>query len=255
VSNTAQVSNAAQIISAQADLETAIPDRAVATYADLGVSAAARALVDSEGIRMVAEPVAALARLTGHSRVLIAGCRQGDGASTVAGALALDLAVRLGVDTLLVGADGAAGGYAAETRAGGNGRPLRINPSGLAHLWTARCAHIVDPARYTGMPVNGERADQTDLIEELSQVMGRYRAAVVDLGVVRLNARMLAVARPDDPVLVVARYGCSRRDELAATMAVVNLGHRSIGGVILNGYESPAIDRLQWIPGLRENGR
>jgi hypothetical protein len=105
------------------------------------------------------------------------------------------------------------------------------------------------------MPVNGGRADQADLIEALGQAMGRYRAAVVDLGVVRLDARMLAMARPDDPVLVVARYGCSRRDELAATLAVVNLANRSIGGVILNGYKSPAIDRLRWIPGLRENGR
>jgi hypothetical protein len=129
---------------------------------------------------------------------------------------------------------------AAETKAAGNGRPFRINPSGLAHLWTARCVNVGDPAHSIGMPVNGGRADQADLIEALGQAMGRYRAAVVDLGVVRLDARMLAMARPDDPVLVVARYGCSRRDELAATLAVVNLANRSIGGVILNGYKSPA---------------
>ena len=253
--NTAQVSNASQIIGVQADVKSAITSGLIAACPYLGVPAAAGDLFESEGIGMIAEPVAAMARLTGHSRVLIAGCRQGDGASTVAGALALDLATRLAVDTLLVGADGTAGAYPAETKAGANGRPTRINPSGLAHLWSARCARIADAASSSERPVNGDRADQADLIEALGQAMGRYRAAVVDLGVLRADARMLALARPDDPVLVVARYGCSRRDELAATFAVVNLAQRRIGGVILNGYESPAIDRLHWIPGFAENGR
>jgi Mrp family chromosome partitioning ATPase len=248
------VSNTAQVISARAEAETANAAPSIPAYLDLSMPAAGPALVDSEGIRVIAEPVAAVARLTGHSRVLIAACRTGDGASTVASALALDLAIRLGVDTLLIDAD-PAGGVFAEAKTGGNGRPVRINQSGTAHLWTAHCAKIPDPVRSTLLPANGERADQDVVVEELRQAMARYRAVVVDLGVVRLDARMLAMARPDDPVLVVARYGCSRRDELAATLAVVNVANCRIGGVILNGYESPAIDRLQWIPGVRQDGR
>lgn len=95
MSNVTQVLNSAQLISAPADVKTAISSGVIPAYADLDVPTATGALFDSEGIRMIAEPVAAMAGLTGHSRVLIAGCRQGDGASTVASALALDLAVRM----------------------------------------------------------------------------------------------------------------------------------------------------------------
>jgi Mrp family chromosome partitioning ATPase len=105
------------------------------------------------------------------------------------------------------------------------------------------------------MPVNAERADQAEIIEELEASIGRYRAVVIDVGVARLDARMLAAARPADPVLVVTRYGCTRRDELAATVAVIGMAQRNFGGVILNGYQSPAIDRLQRMAGLGANGR
>lgn len=242
------MSNTAQVISAPADAQTAITGASTPAPLDFGLPGAAYALVDSGGIRMIAEPVAAAARLTGHSRVLIAGCRKGDGASTVAAALALDLAVRLGIDTLLVDADRAANAPAADSKPGGNGRPVRTTQTGTPHLWTANCASLADPA--ASGAVNGERSDRDAVIEDLDQVIGRYNAAIIDLGAVRLDARMLAVARPDDPVLVVARYGCTRRDELAAALAVINVANCRIGGVILNGYESPAIDRLQWIAGL-----
>jgi Mrp family chromosome partitioning ATPase len=210
-------------------------------------------MIDGAGIRMVAEPVAAMARLTGHSRVLIAGCRRGDGASAVAVALALDLAVRLGVDTLLVSADSSGGPI--ETGTGGNGRPLRVIPGAVAHLWTVRCAKSADLVRAGAITGNGEQGYQDGLAEELAQTIGRYQAAVVDAGAVRLDSRMLAAARSDDPVLVVVRYGRSRRDELAATLAVINMAQCRLGGIILNAYETPAIDRLQWIPGLGRDGR
>jgi Mrp family chromosome partitioning ATPase len=230
-----KLSNTAHLASAGADAKAAIAtalfpvqtDSAV----DCGVPAAAAALIDSTGIRTIAEPVAAMARLSGHARVLIAGCRGGDGASTVAGALALELATSFAIDTLLVSGDGAFGPRSTEGRAGGNGRPVRISQSARANLWS-----------FAG-------GDRDDAADELRQMMGQYRAAVVDLGVLRLDARMLAAARPDDPVLVVARYGCTRRDELAATVAIVKLAKCRLGGVILNGYETPAIDRLHWLPG------
>jgi Mrp family chromosome partitioning ATPase len=247
------VSNTVQVASAQADTQTAITAASMPPAAELGVPAEASVLVRSAGIRMIAEPIAAAARLSGHSRVLIAGCRTGDGASTVAAALALDLAVRLGIDTLLVNADSIGGAPAVESKAGGNGRPVRTNQTGTPHLWTARCEGLAETGR--SAPFNGERSYNDDVIDELRRVIERYRAAVIDLGTVHLNARTLAAARPEDPVLVVARYGRTRRDELAATMAVINVANCRIGGVILNGYESPAMDRLQWIPGLTQDGR
>jgi len=96
---------------------------------------------------------------------------------------------------------------------------------------------------------------QADVLEQLRDAMQRYRAAVVDLGVVRADARMLGLAAPDDPVLVVARYGCTRRDELESTLAILKLARCHIGGVVLNAYESPAAERLRWIPGFGQDGR
>ncbi len=244
--------NTVQVVSAQEGVPTAATVESAPAAAELGLPAAAFAAVGSEAIRMLAEPIAAAARLTGHTRVLIAGCREGDGASTVAGALALDLAVRLGIDTLLVRADGSPAAPGAESTAAGNGRPVRTNQTGVPHLWTARCLRPAEPARSAA--ANGERSDRDDVVEELRAIIGRYRAAIIDLGVVRLDARMLAIARAEDPVLAVARYGCTQREELAATLAVINVANAKAGGVILNAYESPAIDRLHWIPGLEREG-
>lgn len=250
------MSNGAHAITADVDAHRAASAPTVLpAAADLGVPASAIAVVDSMGIRMIAERVAAVARLTGQARVLVAGCRKGDGASTVAGALALDLSLRLGIETLLVDADLIGGARAAETPAAGNGRPIRVNPTPVARLWMARCAKFGDQARSAGVPMSAQPENQDDAIEDLRQTMGRYRAAVVDVGVVRLDARMLAVAGPDDPVLLVARYGATRREELTATLAILNLAKCKIGGVILNGYESPATDRLQRILGFGKDGR
>ena len=129
------------------------PAPIVRTAVDIGVPASAAAMVDRIGIRMIAERVAAVARLSGQARVLITGCRNGDGASTVAGALALDLSLRLSVETLLVDADSGSSAEAAEIaeavviKAGGNGRrPIRANPTPVTRLWTLRCARISDQA-------------------------------------------------------------------------------------------------------------
>jgi len=42
----------------------------------------------------------------------------------------------------------------------------------------------------------------------------------------------------------VARYGCTRREELTSTAAILGLAKCRIGGVILNASESPATDRI-----------
>ena len=249
------MSNTAQVVNAQAAARAADAGTSMPAPIDPGVPAAAPALFDSTALRTIAEPIAAVAHLTGRSSVLITGCRAGDGASSIAGALALDLAARLGIDTLLVGADLADMGHPGEDQTRGNGRPVRIRQTAIAHLWTAQCFETAAPERSIAPPANGGQTRQDGLVDEVRQAIGRYRAAVVDLGVMRLDARMLALAGPEDPVLVVARYGCTRRDELAATLAILKLAKCRIGGVILNGYESPAVDRLQWIAGFGRSAR
>jgi Mrp family chromosome partitioning ATPase len=256
------VSNGAQAINPDVD-DHGVDDHGVDDHgstsapilraaADLGVPAAAAAMVDRMGIRMIAERVAAVARLSGQARVLITGCRDGDGASTVAGALALDLSLRLSLETLLVDADSAG---SAEAAGGNGGRPMRANPTPVARLWTLRCPRMSDQAHTAAVPMSTRPDPQADAVEDLRQTMACYRAVVVDVGVVRLDARMVAVAGPDDPVLVVVRYGCTRREELAATLAILHLAKCKIGGVILNGYESPATDWLQRIVGFGKERR
>jgi len=244
------VSNGPQTIIADRDAHRAASALTVPAVMDAGVPASATAIADSIGIRMIGERIAAVARLTGRARVLITGCRNGDGASTVAGALALDLSLRLGIETLLIDAD--AGSGASATEAGGNGRPMRVNPTSVARLWRARCAKSGD-RRSAGASINSTNRDEA--VEELGQTMERYRATVVDLGVVRQDARMLALAGPDDPVLLVSRYGATRREELAGTVAILKLAKCKVGGVILNGYESPATDCLQHLLGFGKDGR
>ena len=73
----------------------------------------------------------------------------------------------------------------------------------------------------------------------MDELLARYRLAVIDLGVVRLDPRMLALARPKDPILVVARHLRTDRAEMIATVNLLrNTGH-PVAGVILNGYKSP----------------
>lgn len=244
------VSNGPQTIVTDRDAHRAASALTVPAVMDVGTPASAAALADSIGIRMIGERIAAVARLTGRARVLITGCRNGDGASTVAGALALDLSLRLGIETLLIDADSSSGGYAAE--AGGNGRPLRVHPTPVARLWRARCAKSGD-RHSAGASINSTNRDEA--VEELCQAMEHYRATVVDLGVVRQDARMLALAGLDDPVLLVSRYGATRREELAGTVAILKLAKCKVGGVILNGYESPATDCLQHLLGFGKTGR
>ena len=244
------MSNGPQTIVTDRDAHRAASALTVPAVMDVGTPASAAALADSIGIRMIGERIAAVARLTGRARVLITGCRNGDGASTVAGALALDLSLRLGIETLLIDADSSSGGYAAE--AGGNGRPLRVHPTPVARLWRARCAKSGD-RHSAGASINSTNRDEA--VEELCQAMEHYRATVVDLGVVRQDARMLALAGLDDPVLLVSRYGATRREELAGTVAILKLAKCKVGGVILNGYESPATDCLQHLLGFGKTGR
>jgi hypothetical protein len=89
-------------------------------------------------------------------------------------------------------------------------------------------------------------------LEDLGRVLDHYQVAVLDVGVLRLDARMLTFARPKDPVLVVARYRQTERHELAGTVNAIRLTERKIAGVVLNAYNSPVpafIHRLFGIGG------
>jgi hypothetical protein len=236
VSNTSEVANASA--PAPAAIAAALAPSRVDSETESTLSAVAIEMAASAGIKAIAEPIAAVARLTGHARVLIAGCRRGDGASTVAGALALNLSAGFGLDTLL--ASGSSGTWFAFGK-GGVQRPVHSGRSVSADPWAASAQSNQD---------DGHDNNLNGAFGELRELMGRYRAAVIDAGVLRVDPRMLAAARPEDPVLMVARYGRTRRDEVAATVAIVKLAHARMGGVILNSYETPALDRMHWLPGL-----
>jgi Mrp family chromosome partitioning ATPase len=175
------------------------------------------------------ERVAPLAGV-GHSvRLLVTGCRPGDGASTVAVGLALDLSQRLGLRTLLVDAHLRKPElHKLFPPLPGKNAPLLlgdqfvVRPSSIPRLELASCL----PMR-AGAP----RPDDTQDAEAL---LDGFALAVVDLGVVRLDARLLALARPTDPLVVVTRYGHTGRDELATTATALKAASRSIAGVIIN---------------------
>ena len=60
------------------------------------------ALAASRSIRNLSEQLGAASAYNGPARILMTGCRAGDGVSTVAAAMALDLSQRLAARTVLV---------------------------------------------------------------------------------------------------------------------------------------------------------
>jgi Mrp family chromosome partitioning ATPase len=192
------------------------------------------ALAASRSIRNLSEQLGAASAYNGPARILMTGCRQGDGVSTVAAAMALDLSQRLAARTVLVEGQprvtpmhplfGRAGTTALTTA---TGTSIAVQGTGWPRLETAR-------------PEQMELGDHpARMLEDMDELLARYRLAVIDLGVVRLDPRMLALARPNDPILVVARHLRTDRTEMIATVNLLrNTGH-PVAGVILNGYKSP----------------
>jgi Mrp family chromosome partitioning ATPase len=192
------------------------------------------ALASSRSIRNLSEQLGASSAYNGPARILMTGCRPGDGVSTVAAAMALDLSQRLAARTVLV-----------------EGQP-RVTPmhplfgrAGVPALTTATGTSIAVqgtgwPRLETARPEQMELGDHpAQMLEDMDELLARYRLAVIDLGVVRLDPRMLALARPNDPILVVARHLRTDRAEMIATVNLLrNTGH-PVAGVILNGYKSP----------------
>ncbi len=196
-------------------------------------------------IRNLSEQLGAASANKGSARILMTGCRPGDGVSTVAAAMALDMSQRLAARTVLVewqprvtAIHPLFGRASAPTSTAAANTSIAVQGTGWPRLETARPEQMAlgeQPAR---------------MVEDLDELLARYRLAVIDLGVVRLDPRMLALARPDDPILVVARHLRTDRAEMIATVNILrNTGH-PVAGVILNGYKSPLPDVVKRLVGM-----
>ncbi len=184
----------------------------------------------SKAIRRLAEQLAPLAVIDHSVRLLVSGCRPGDGATTIASALAIDLSQRLGLRTICVDAHlrhpnlhrtfVPPGAAIAELVLDGS---LQIRATEWPRLDLATCCPVSS---------DDERLQQ---LADFEGLLNRYQAAVIDLGVPRLDARMLPLARPNDPILLVVRHGYTERSELATTVAGLRAANRPVAGVILNG--------------------
>ena len=191
------------------------------------------ALARQDAIRQLSERMAPTAAVEKSCRVAISGCRPGDGASSIAAALALDLSQRLSMRTLLVDANlhrpslhgviSPANAPLTQITLDGS---LQLRTTGWPGLTLATCC------------VNGNDAQREAAIAELGTVLGTFPAAVIDLGVARLDPRMLPLMRPTDPILLVVRYGRTERKELATTAAALRVADRTVAGVILNARPS-----------------
>jgi len=203
------------------------------------------ALAASRSIRNLSEQLGAASAYNGPARILMTGCRQGDGVSTVAAAMALDMSQRLAARTVLV--EGQSRVTAMHPLFG---RPV-VPPPTTAISTSIAVQGTGWPRLETARPEQMELGDHpARMLEDMDELLARYRLAVIDLGVVRLDPRMLALARPNDPILVVARHLRTDRAEMIATVNLLrNTGH-PVAGVILNGYKSPLPSLVRRLIGM-----
>ncbi|HEV3113795.1 MAG TPA: hypothetical protein VGY99_25180 [Candidatus Binataceae bacterium] len=187
------------------------------------------------------ERVAPLAGVGQSVRLLVTGCRPGDGASTVAMGLAIDMSQRLGLRTLLVDAHLRKPTlHRMFPPLPGSTAPLLlgdqfvVRPSAMPRLELASCLPMTASALKPG-DAQGYEA-----------LLDSFLLAVVDLGVVRLDGRLLALARPTDPIIIVTRYGSTEREELATTAAALKAASRTVAGVIINGVPQQSSPLRKW---------
>jgi Mrp family chromosome partitioning ATPase len=191
------------------------------------------AVARGHAIRNLTERIAPLAVLERSTRLLVTGCRPGDGASTVATAIAIDISQRLGLRTMLVDAHLRHPTLHRLFQKPGRRTPelvldgaLQIRETEWPRLELVTCC-LSSPD------------SQRQLFDEFETLFAAYPAVIVDLGVTRLDARMLPLARPEDPILMVVRAGHTERRELATTSSALRAARRSIAGVILNDATDP----------------
>lgn len=100
--------------------------------------------------------------------------------------------------------------------------PMQIRSTGWAWLDVATCC------------LGSTETERREALVRCEEIAGHYAVVVVDLGVVRLDARMLPLARETDPIVLVVRHGHTCREELATTAAALRAAKRTVAGVILN---------------------
>jgi Mrp family chromosome partitioning ATPase len=191
------------------------------------------ALARQDAIRQLSERIAPTAAVEKSCRIAISGCRPRDGASSIAAALALDLSQRLSMRTILVDANlqspslhgvmSPAERTVSQITLDGS---LQLRTTGWPRLTLATCC------------MQGSDDQREAAIAELAGVLNTFPAAVIDLGVARLDPRMLPLMRPTDPILLVVRYGQTERKELATTAAALRVADRTVAGVIMNARPS-----------------
>jgi len=191
------------------------------------------AIARAGAIRNLSERMAPMAIVENPVRLLVSGCRPEDGASTVAAALAIDMSQRLGLRTLLVDANVRRPSLHRLLLGAGRRPPalmldgsLQVRATDWPGLELITCC------------LDGEES-RHQVLAQFEGLMDGCPAVVVDLGVARLDARMLPLARPADPILLVVRQGHTERSELATTAAALRAANRSVAGVVMNAATDP----------------
>ncbi len=213
----------------------AAPARTVKLALVPTVQAVPGELARDKGLFHLAEQFSALASVSEGSRLFVAGCRSGDGASSVAAALALDLSQRLGLRTALVDAH-------LQHPALQNFFP-RQDPVSSERGSMVRSAGL--PRLDLMLNTLGQATEQ--LIQDIDATLQRYRVGVVDLGVPRLDPSLLRLIKPTDAVLLVARYGHTERSHLLGAVRSLNAANHPAVGVIFNAVRSPVPEWIRWV--------
>ena len=187
------------------------------------------------GLRNLSERVAPQAAVDNSMRLLVSGCSAGEGTSTIAAALAIDLSQRLNMRTLIVDANLRSPTLHRVFEGPGRARSalvlngaLQIQATSWPRLDLANCC------------ADGDDAERIAAMQELEALIDAYPATIVDLGVVRLDARTLPLARVNDPIILVVRRGLTKRAELSTTSAALRAANRGVAGVIFNGAAQSA---------------
>ncbi len=165
-------------------------------------------------IRQLSEQLLAMSAGAGM-QLIVTGCQPGDGASSIAGAIAADLAQRLAARAMLA-----------------DSRTRTLAPAMLT---------AVGGPRRIGAPdsTGGAGADPAQFAPRIEQAAQDRSICIIDAGAIRLEPALLGAIDREAPVLIVARYGQTERKNLVRTMRAVRAsGHRTLA-IVFNAVRSP----------------